>query len=100
MFLVSLENISGVNFVFHVFEAGIIAVGDDGLGHLLEGVEVVDNLAAEEGLSICQSWLVNDDCCAFGFDALHDALDGTLTEVVAVALHREPIHANYTFLLH
>ena len=93
-FLVSLEDVSGVNFFANVIEGGVVAVGDDGLGLALEICKVVDHLAAEEGAVVGECWLIDDYICSFCFDALHNALDGTLAEVVAVALHRETIHSD------
>ena len=48
-------------------------------------------MRTEEGCSIFEGWLVNNDIGAFGLDALHDALDGALAEVVGVGLHRQAI---------
>ena len=39
--LVAAEDVAGVNFVFHVVEHGIEAVGNDGFAQLLELGEVV-----------------------------------------------------------
>ena len=82
--LISLENISCIYLVFHVIQAGIIAVGDDGGGLPLECIKVINDFAAEEGVAVRQSWLIDDDRCALGFDALHDALYRALAEVVGV----------------
>ena len=98
--LISLENVPCIYLVFHVIQAGIIAVGDDGGGLPLERIEVVNNFAAEEGVAVRQSWLIDDNRCTLGLDALHNALDGRLAEVVGVALHRQAVHADdYFFLL-
>ena len=40
------------------------------------------------------SGLVDDDCRALGLDALHNALNRALTEVVAARLHRKPVYAD------
>ena len=58
---------------------------------LLESLEVVDNLAAEEGRAVGKSRLIDDDFGSLSLDALHDALDGGLAEVVGVGLHGETI---------
>lgn len=50
--LVTLEEIAGVDLVFHIIEAGVIAVCDDALALLFEGFEIVYNQAAEEGFAI------------------------------------------------
>lgn len=50
----------------------------------LERLEVVYDAAAEEGGAVGERGLVDDYLGAFGLDALHDALDGRLAEVVGV----------------
>ena len=82
--LISFENVSRINLVLHIVQTGIIAVGNDGGGLLLEGIEVVYYFAAKERIAIRKCWLIDDDRCALGLDALHDALNGTLSEVVGV----------------
>ena len=97
--LVALENVARVNLIFYVIEASIITVGDDGLALGLELIEVVDDLRAEEGGAVFEGGLVDDDLGTFGLDALHDALDGALAEVIAVALHGKAIDTNGDGLL-
>lgn len=92
--LVSPENITCINLFFHIVQAVVVAVGNDSLTLGFELCEVVDNAAAKEGSTVNESGLVDDDFCALGFDALHDALNGRLTEVVGVGLHRETIYAD------
>ena len=74
--LVSAEDVARVDFVFHVIQAIIETVGDDGMTLRLEVFEVVDNLAAEEGGAVLKSWLVDDDLGSLCLDTLHDALNG------------------------
>ena len=74
--LVAAEDVAGVEFGGDVGEGGVVAVGDDGLGHGFEAVEVVDDLAAEERGAVSERRLVDDDGGTFGFDAFHDALNG------------------------
>lgn len=50
--------------------------------------------AAEERTSIFQCRLIDNDLCTFGLDAFHNALDATLSEVIAIALHRQAIYTN------
>ncbi len=57
--------------------------------------QIVDDEAAEEGAPVLEGGLVDDDLGTFGFDALHDALDGGLTEVVRVGLHGEAVDTNH-----
>lgn len=73
--LVALEDVAGIDFVSHIVEDGIVAVGDDGLGEEFELGEVVNNEAAEEGATIWQCRFVDDDLGTFGFHTLHDTLD-------------------------
>ena len=48
--LVTAENVARVDFCLHVVEAGVVAVGDDGLTFGFETVEIVHYLAAENVL--------------------------------------------------
>ena len=78
----------------HIVQLGVVAVGDDGLSLGFEGGEVVHHAAAEEGFAVLERGFVDDDGGAFGFDALHHALDRTLAEVVGVRLHGEAENAD------
>ena len=89
--LVAFEDVAGIDFGGDVVEDGIVAVGDDGLGLGLEGGEVVDDKAAEEGAAVWKGGLVDDDLGTFGLDALHHTLDAALTEIVGIGLHRQAI---------
>ena len=93
---VALENVSSIHFLSDIVQASIIAVGDDGLALGFELIEVVDDLRAKERFAIGNGWLIDDDFCTFGLDALHNALDSTLAEVIAVRLHSEAIDTNDT----
>lgn len=75
LLLIPFKNVPSINFVFHIIEAGIVAVGDDGLALGFEGGEVIHYAAAEECAAVFEGWFVDDDFCAFGFDALHHPLD-------------------------
>lgn len=48
-YLIAAEEVAGVDFALDIVEDGIVAIGDDGLRLLLESLEVVNDLAAEEG---------------------------------------------------
>jgi hypothetical protein len=48
-YLITSEEVAGVDFALYVVEDGVVAIGDDGLGLLFESLEVVDDLATEEG---------------------------------------------------
>lgn len=41
-------------FFYHIIEAGIIAVGDDGVGLFSESVEIVDHTRTEKSLTILE----------------------------------------------
>ena len=97
--LISLENISGIDFLFYIIQALVIAVRNDGLTLLLELIQVINNLAAKESVAFFQGRLINNDSCALSLDALHNTLNGTLTEVVAVTLHSQTINAYNNFFL-
>ena len=92
--LISTEEVARVHLFLHIVQLGVVAVGDDGLGLGFEGVEVVHHAAAEEGFAVLERGFVDDDGGAFGFDALHHALDRTLAEVVGVRLHGEAENAD------
>ncbi len=91
---VAAEDVARVDFVLDVVEGGVVAVGYDGLALGLEGTEVVDHTAAEEGGAVFEGGFVDDYFGSLGLDAFHNALDGTLTEVVGVGLHGEAIDAD------
>ena len=69
------EDVSRVDFLPRVVEAGVVAVGDDGLALCLEGGEVVHHAAAEEGGAVGEGRLVDYHLGALGLYALHHALD-------------------------
>ena len=92
--LVATEDVAGIDLGGDVAEGVVEAVGDDGFAAGLEGGEVVDDEAAEEGGAVGERGLIDDDLGALGLDALHDALDGGLAEVVGVGLHRQAIDAD------
>ena len=92
--LIAFKKISGINFLRHIVQHRVVAVGDDGGGAGLEGGEVIHDLGAEEGGAVRERGFVDDDRRALGLDALHDALDGGLPEVVGAGLHRQAEDAN------
>ena len=92
--LVALKNISCINLLLHIIQHSIIAVGNDSMALSLELDKVINHLAAKEQAAVFKGRLVDNDLGTFGFDAFHNALDGTLTEVIGVALHCEAEDAN------
>lgn len=97
--LVAAEDIAGVDFGLNIVEAGVVAVGYDALAALFELFEVVYYAAAEEGAAVFKCGLVDDNLGTFGFYALHDSLNGTLAEVVGVALHGEAVDTYHAVAL-
>ena len=47
-----MEEVACVDLIAHVIKAGVVAVGNDGLGAALELGKVVDHHAAEEGAAV------------------------------------------------
>ena len=97
-FSVSSENIPGIDFLFYIVQTAVVAVGNDGVGLLFEVLQIVYDYRSEEGTAIFQCGLVDDDAGTFGLNAFHDALNGTLAEVVAVRLHRQPVYSDDALL--
>ena len=98
-YLVASEDVAGVDFVLYVVQNSIVAVCDDGLGFRLEFFQVINDLAAEEGGAVFEGGFVDDYLGSLGLDALHDALDGRLTEVVGIGLHGEAVDSDNGRLL-
>ena len=82
--LVSPENISCVNLILHIIQTDIVAVGDDGIAKSLKLVEGAYDTAAEERGAVLKRRLIDDDLRSLCLDALHDALNAALAEVVRV----------------
>ena len=59
MKLISSKYVAGVDLLLDVIEAGVVAVGDDGLGLGFEFGEVVDYEAAEEGGAVLEGGLTS-----------------------------------------
>ena len=97
--LVSFKQISGIHLLRHIIQRRVVAVSNDGVTLRLEGHEVIDHHAPEEGGAVFERRLIDDYGGAFGLDALHDALDGGLAEVVRAGLHREAVDADGDFVL-
>lgn len=82
--LIPVEQVPRVYLVLDVVEAAVIAIGDNCLALLLERIKVVDYFAAEERFAVLESRFIDDDFGTLGLDAFHDALNGTLAEVVGI----------------
>ena len=97
---VSAEDVSCVDFLFDVVEGRIVAVGDDAAAYILEFLQVVDDLGAKESCAVFKGGLVYDNGSTLCLDALHDALDGGLPEVVGICFHGQAVYTDdYVFLL-
>ena len=59
----------------------------------VELLKVIYSQAAKESAAVLQCRLINDNSSAFRFKSFHNALDATLAEVIAVALHGQTIYA-------
>lgn len=70
-----------------------MAVGDDDIADLFKLIEIADDAGVEK-LFLVQRRLVDHDLDPFGFDALHDPLDGRGAEVVASCFHDKAIDAD------
>ena len=64
-----------------------------------EYCKIIHHFTTEIRTTIFKRGFVDDDLRALGLDAFHHALDTALPEVVAVALHRQPVHADEALLL-
>lgn len=82
--LIPIEQIPRIHPISNVSQAAVIAVGNDCLALLLERIKVVDDFASEECFAVLESRFIDDDFGTLCLDAFHDALDGTLAEVVGV----------------
>ena len=82
--LVPFENVSGIDLFLDIVQGGVVAVSYDGIALGLEGSEVIHHLGAKESSAVFQRGLVDNHLGTLGLDALHNALDGALAEVVRV----------------
>ena len=98
--LIALENIPCVDFFSYVVQCAIVSVGNDFVAFRLEFLQIVYYQTAKEGCSIFECWLVNKHLCTFRLYALHNSLDRTLTEIIAVRLHRQSVDAYHAFLFY
>ena len=88
------EQVSRVNLVLNVLENRIVSVCNNGITAFFEFFNVIDDKRAEERGSFGQSRLINDRRGSFRLDALHDSLDGRLSEVVGIGFHCQAEHTD------
>ena len=60
----------------------------------LELLHIIHRQATEEGTSIFQGRLIDNNLCPLGLDALHNSLDMALTKIAGIRLHGKTIHAD------
>ena len=65
---ISTENIPGKYFILHIVQTTVVAVGDDGVAHLLEFGKVIDNRTSKERSTFLKRGFINDDFRTFGND--------------------------------
>ena len=53
--------IACIDLVLHVIQTAIIAVGNNGLTAILELLKIIDDFTTEEGATILQHQLIEDD---------------------------------------
>ena len=97
LILVTTEKVAGIDFFFDIIQTGIVTVCNNCLADFLELAQVNDNPAPEEGAAIFQGGFVDDDGGSFGFDALHDTLNGGLTEVIGICFHGQSVNSDDAF---
>ena len=97
--LIPLEDISCIYFVYNVVKTTVVTICYYTITLLLECIKIINYSRAEERFAIGNRGFEDDDLGTFGLDALHDALDGTLAEVIAVGLHGEAVDTNDATLL-
>ena len=86
---ISLEQIPCVHFILDISKHVLKSVCQDNVSSSFELLDIIDHKTAKKRCAILEYRLIDDNRCAFGFHALHDALDAALAEVVSVALHCE-----------
>ena len=96
---VSPEEIPGIDLLLYIFQRLIKAVCKNDIGSGFELLKIIDHQRSEEGFPVIQRWLIDNDRSALGLDALHDALNAALAEVVRIGLHGKAIdpHGDRSF---
>ena len=89
--LFSEKQVSRVNLVQNVFKVVRITVCDYNVRDFFEFVEVSYNATVEKTIFF-HSRLVNDDFYSFRLYSFHNALNGRLTEIIAVCFHRKAVN--------
>ena len=97
--LIALENVSRIDLFSDIVQTRVIPISNNRFTLLLKFCQIIHHLTSEERLAIGNRGLVDYYFGTFGLDALHDALDGALAEVITVRLHGEAVDTNDATLL-
>lgn len=62
----------------------IIPISNNTITHFLKFLQIIYNFASQEGISIMEQWLVNDNCSASGFDSPYNTGNRGLAEVIGI----------------
>ena len=73
--LIPSENIPRIYFLCYIIKACVIAVGDNGMALCFKGIQVIHDLAAEEGAAVLKCGFIDDDLRTLSFYSFHHALD-------------------------
>lgn len=93
-FLISPEQIPCVYFILDISKrVHIESICQNDITFVLKLLQIINHKAAEELTTILQRRLKDDDWDTLCLDALHNTLDCGGAEVIAIALHGQPIHA-------
>ena len=82
----------------YIVQTDVITVGNNCLTKRLKFRKIIHHCAAKKSRAILECWFIYDNLRTFGFDALHNALDRTLTKIIRVRLHGEAINTNHALL--
>ena len=83
-YLITFKNIPRIDFVSHIIQTCIIAVGNNGLRDTFKLLQVIHNKRAEESTAIFQCRFINHQFGTFSLDTFHYPLNGTLAEIIRV----------------
>ena len=77
----------------------IIPISNNTITHFLKFLQIIYNFASQEGISIMEQWLVNDNCSASGFDSPYNTGNRGLAEVIGIGFHGKAVYADGTGFL-
>ena len=79
---ISPKQIPGINLLSYIFQTVIIPVGNDTVTLGFKLIQIIDHFTAKKGRPIIQCGFVNNNLSPYCFDPFHDALNGTLAEIL------------------